>query len=108
MNLQVLGRPGATSPYPRVDDMLGRMGSKDRDEVTLPSFHSHTHLPQSRIMGCLGLPLSILLTCSRSTSALPCPAVFPAVTFTVGFHINCSVADTRSWEASVTSHKPSE
>lgn len=98
MNLQILGRP---HPAPREDDMLGRMRSKDRDEVTLPSFHSHTHLPQSRIMGCLGLPLNVLLTCSWSTSALPCPAVFPAVTSTVGFHINCSVANTRNWEASV-------
>lgn len=88
--------------------MLGRMRSKDRDEVTLPSFHSHTPLPQSQIMGCLGLPLHVLLTCSGSTSALPGPAVFPAVTSTVGFHIKCSAANTRSWEASVTSHKPSE
>lgn len=36
MNLQVLGRPGVTSPCTRVDDMLGRMRSKDRTRSDPP------------------------------------------------------------------------
>lgn len=54
-----LGRP---HPVPAWTACSGQARRKDGDEVTLPSSHSHTHLPQSRVNGCPALTPCVLLT----------------------------------------------